>query len=80
MALSCSERRVSLLAQLVESVKNILTWIGYIISFPIKILELLYGWDVGDLVAKGMWWLPVAASACIVATLAISLIFRVFSK
>lgn len=67
-------------AQLLDSLKNVVTFLGHVISFPIKIVQLLYGFDTAAIVSNGMWWLPVAASGCIVAILALSVIFRIFGK
>lgn len=68
------------MGQVLEALKNVVTFIGHLISFPVRILQLLYGFDIADIVSNGFWWLPVAASACIVSILALSIIFRVFGK
>lgn len=68
------------MGQIVEALKNIVTFIGHVISFPVRILQLLYGFDISAIVSNGFWWVPVAAGACIVSILALSIIFRIFSK
>ena len=68
------------MGQILEALKNIVTFIGHVISFPARILQLLIGFDIGDIVGKGFWWLPVTAAGCVVSILALSVIFRIFSK
>lgn len=68
------------MAQILEGLKNIITFIGHVISFPVKILQLVYGWDFGAIAESAIWWLPVTAVASLVSILALSVIFRVFSK
>lgn len=68
------------MAQILEALKNIVTFIGHVISFPVRIIQLLYGFDISAIVTDGFWWVPVTAAACIVSILAISVIFRIFGK
>ena len=68
------------MGQILEALKNIVTFIGHVISFPVRIIQLLYGFDISAIVSNGFWWVPVTAGACIVSILALSIIFRIFSK
>ena len=65
------------MAQLLETLKNILSFIMQVISFPIHMLMLLRG--VPNF-TQGVWWLPLNALAIFAAILVVSVILRVFSK
>lgn len=64
------------MAQLLEGLKNILSWISQLISFPIHMWQLLTG--MPGTVTSGIWWLPLEAIGIIVSILVLAILLKVF--
>lgn len=66
------------MAQLLEGLKNILSWIGQLMTFPIHMWQLLTGFT--GTVASGMWWIPLEAIGIIISILVLAIILKVYSR
>lgn len=67
------------MAELLNGLKSIIEFLAHVISFPVKIMRLIWFYDVDNL-ATAMWWLPATAIACVVSMLAIAVIFKVAGR
>lgn len=64
------------MAQLLEGLKNILSWIAQLISFPIHMWQLLTG--APGTITEGIWWLPLEAIGIILSILVLAILLKVF--
>lgn len=66
------------MAQLLEGLKNILSWIAQLMTFPIHMWQMFTGFT--GTVASGIWWIPLEAIGIIISILVLAIILKIYSR